>query len=163
VLWAGLRGKSGLAQVELLASFVAETSPRAVGASIATAGATADVLSDDIIFNVFAALRAQRATLGGAAELLERVERALRQDEINEHLAPRLRELAVEGQRLLTPRAPALEAPGRERLARQIAGKGQAAVRALRESLAELEQKVGAHGDDVMVSGQIEVSWPKKP
>lgn len=162
-LWAGLRGKSGLAQVELLASFVAETSPRAVGASIATAAATADVLSDDIIFNVFAALRSQRATLGGAAELLERVERALRQDEINEQLAPRLRELAVEGQRLLTPRAPTLEEPGRERQARQITGSGQAAVRALRESLAELEQKVGAHGEDVMVSGQIEVSWPKKP
>ncbi len=59
--------------------------------------------------------------------------------------------------------SPTLEEPGRERQARQITGSGQAAVRALRESLAELEQKVGAHGDDVTVSGHVEVSWPKKP
>ncbi len=105
LLCAALDQKSGLGQVQALAAFVFEgTSAKAVGASLRTAVDTVIALEDALVFGVFAQLQARREEIEGAPELVARVAQALRQDELNEALVPRLRALAVEGQRLLAPK-----------------------------------------------------------
>lgn len=102
-LCANLHKKSGLEQVNVLAGAAFDTSPKAVGRSLGSASETVRVLEDALVFGVFGQLRARALDLPGAPALSQSVAQALRQDEVNEALAPRLRALAEAGQRLLTP------------------------------------------------------------
>jgi hypothetical protein len=168
-LCAGLAGKPAVDRVRALAGYEARTSKRAVGASLAHASDTADVLDARLVFGVFAQLRA----LGdvAAAGLIDEVIKALRQDEINVALAPRLRQLAEQGQRLLAPvsepgpgpvREPGPEpgpdsGPGPRVLARrQVRARGKAEARTTLAALVrELEDALDQAGDDVELSGEL--------
>lgn len=88
-LCATLLGKGGVEQVRALATFHASTSPKAIGANVASATATVQTLEDPLIFGAFDWLQGPEG-----AELRQQVQRVLRQDEIHEALAPRLRALA---------------------------------------------------------------------
>ena len=102
-LATSLSGKRGQALVEALAAFVPKTSAKAVGASWREAKRCGEALEDRLGFGVFAQLAARQATVGGAAEVLEKVAAALRQDELNVGLTSALRDLALLGQDLLKP------------------------------------------------------------
>jgi hypothetical protein len=164
-LVTALQGKGAVLQVNALAEFNAETSARAVGQSLADAEQAVAVLENKLVFGVFHQLATQRATLPGAEEVLENVVAALRQDEINVSLAPRLEQLAEEGQRLLSP--PVVEAApkkGRRVLHRvTLAGDGARAREALEEALAQVDDAAKEHGQDVAVTGSLEISVPEKP
>ncbi len=101
-LCAALVGQGGVAQVEALAAFEPRTSAQALGASLHAAPALVPRLADRLAFGVFTQLSARASQLAGAAELLEQAAAAVRQDELHIALGARLRELAEEGQRLLS-------------------------------------------------------------
>jgi hypothetical protein len=89
------------------------------------------------LFGVFAQLGAREGDLVGAAELLEKARSALRQDELHVALAERLRELAVTGQRILSP--PAFPSGG------VVLAKGKATAqgaKAIERAVADLESTV---------------------
>jgi hypothetical protein len=168
-LCAALAGKSAVDRVRALAGYQAETSPKAVGASLAAAGATASVLEDALVFGVFAQLRARQAELAGAAGLMEQAAAALRQDEVIVALAPRLRGLAEQGQRLLAPVTPLpgplppgpLPRRGAVLLARQVDARGRDVVRA---ELARLGREIedalsgnapGGDAEDIELVGEL--------
>jgi hypothetical protein len=93
-LCAALQGKPAIEQVRFLASFRAETSAKALGRSLANAAESVRALEDRLVFGTLVQLR----NLGpAAADILEQVVRVMRQDEIHETLAARLRTLAVAG------------------------------------------------------------------
>ena len=157
-LCASLHKKSGLEQVNVLAGATFETSARAVGRSLGSAQETQRVLEDALVFGVFGQLRARAVDLPGASALSQNVAQALRQDEVNEALAPRLRALAEAGQRLLTPPVElVVSSEGRGKggpqtailVQRSLDVRGREAILAsLRAALAEVEDKLGAAGDD---------------
>ena len=64
------------------------------------------MLDDVLVFGAFQQLQTKRASIEGAAEHIEHVAKCLVQDELNESLAPRLRSLAADAQRLLNPPLP---------------------------------------------------------
>src|SRR5262249_45430108 len=70
-LVAALAGQNAVAQVNALAGFVAKTSARAVGKSLASSPDMARLLGDALIKGVFEQLTTRKAELTGAAELLE--------------------------------------------------------------------------------------------
>lgn len=159
-LVAELSDKSAVDQVRVLARFEPETSARAIGKSIASSAEVVAVLKDDLLFNVFRQLRTRRADLTGADELLENVARALRQDELNEALTGRLRDLARAGQDLLMPSAPAPEpeVPGREKAYAATLSRGARSARdELTQALAELDRAIESHGDSVEVEGSVRI------
>jgi hypothetical protein len=138
-LCAGLAGKSGKLLVETLASFDARTSARAVGESLAAGAANLDVLKNSLARGPLDRLRGDLASKVGAAELLEDVHKALRQDEVNVALAPRLRQLAEAANRLGQEHKPS-PPPGRavalrERFEDVPAGEAAARLRALADAL----------------------------
>lgn len=108
-----LQGKGAADQVRVLAAYEPVTSGAALGRHLFKgADATKDtphpvrgLLSDALLFGVFAQLRTRSGELAGAAEILEKAQAAMRQDEINAPLTERLRELAVAGQGILSPPA----------------------------------------------------------
>ncbi len=102
-LCGALNGRSGKAMTDALAAFVPETSPRAVGHSIGSADKVAGVLGDNLVFGAFKLLETKRGVLDGADDLVERVAKCLRQDELHEAATERLRALAEEAQRLVNP------------------------------------------------------------
>jgi hypothetical protein len=164
-LCAGLADKAVVQQVTLLAHFEPHTSSKAVGESIVHAPAVARVLGEELVFGVFGLLRAKHETLAGAAELLEQAAQALRQDELNLALAPRLRALAEEGQRLLQPKDVAVvAATGKALLVHTtLTGKGGEAVRErLKKALAEVESAL-AEADELELSGELVLRGRKKP
>ncbi|MCC6750664.1 MAG: hypothetical protein IT371_23605 [Deltaproteobacteria bacterium] len=153
-LCAALAGQRSKTQVELLAAFRPETSARALGASIRTAKETLAVLEDALVFGAIGQLAARRTERAGAAELLEEVAGALRQDELNVRLAPRLRALAEKGLRLLSP----VELVGRVVYERALKGEGRAAaIELLRAVLAEAEGALAAGGESVTVTGELRI------
>ena len=105
-LCAALTARSPVEQVRALASFRAETSGTAVGASLAGAAEVKGALEDDLLFGYFEPLDPARPD---AAEVLEELKKALRQDESHVRLAERLRELARSAQSILRP--PILRSP----------------------------------------------------
>ncbi|WP_437840171.1 hypothetical protein [Sorangium sp. So ce1153] len=167
-LCASLNQKGGLEQVRVLAEATFDTSAKAVGRSIASAVDVVRVLDDPLVFGVFGQLQARRGDLAGAQEITESVAQALRQDELIEKLAPRLRALAEEGQRLLvvpgslgrTP-SPPPASPGA--FQRTIEARGRAATReSLRKAIEEIETALEAFDDDVQLVGTVTITGRKK-
>ncbi len=185
-LCASLQGKSGLDQVRALVSVPLETSAKAVGRSIASSAETARTLDDALVFGVFGQLAARRGALPEARSLVESVTQALRQDEVLLPLAPRLRTLAEEGQRVLVkqvvtstgdapPNAslhsegagdPRIDSPspGTAVLVRySLQADGRDAVIAkLRDALAEAETAAASAEDDVKLTGTLVLIGKKK-
>lgn len=159
-LCAALRGQTGKDQVERLSEFTPETSARALGASVGSVEEVTQVLGDSLVLGTFEQLHDRRTSLEGAEEILDRARSALRQDELNLKLAPRLRELAVQGQERLRARAPAAPEPGKARLvwSGALSGRGKNQVlQALRGKVAEAEAALADAGDDVELEGEIRV------
>lgn len=181
-LVAALQGQPPAAQVRTLAAFDAKTSRAAVGRSLGNAKDTCTVLDERLTLGVFQQLLAH----AGDAQwqhVIDQVRVALRKDELNEALAPRVRQLAEEGQRLImasgglvtaspapAARTPAGQAapaatstptstPGHAPLvARPLAASGKDAVlRALEDALAEVRAAIDEHGDAVALAGHVEL------
>ena len=170
-LCAALQKKGGLEQVGLLAGTTFDTSAKAVGRSLATAAEAVRVLDDPLVFGVFGQLQARRGALGGAQEVTDRVAQVLRQDELIEALAPRLRALAEEGQRLLVAPGPPLQPPPPPpppplppgSFHRDLDGRGREDAREkLRKAIAELEAALGSFEDDVRLQGTLTLTGKKK-
>lgn len=162
-LLSSLDGKSGKGMVESLAAYTPKTSAKAVGHSVGAAEEVANVLSESLVLGVFQQLEARAGELTGAAELLEQVAQVLRQDEVNVKLAPRLKQLAHEGQRMLAGPPPPPPKPGTEVLAQaRVSAKGRAAVRAeLEKAVKAIEEAVEKGGDAVELTGHLELRGPK--
>lgn len=94
----------------MLAGFEAKTSRAAVGRSLATGPANLSVLDADLMLGVFQQLL-PRTGDAEVEHILEETRKVLRQDELNEALAPRLRQLAQEGPQLIMKQAPRTEPP----------------------------------------------------
>ncbi len=162
-LCASLRGKGPVAQVVFLAGFAPETSARAVGESIAHAADNARVLDDDLVFGPFEQVRGRLGELVGGEELLDRVAQALRQDELNQSLAARLRDLAVEAQRLLQPGSPPPPPGWHTVFDEPVRSEGRDAVRTkLRDVVAALEAALERSGDEVRLEGKLTLRVRKK-
>lgn len=87
--------------VESLAGLEPATSPEAMARQIRDASETVRMLSDDLVFGTFAALRGNPDP--DAARLLAEVRSVLEADQLAQDLAPRLRELALHAQNVLRP------------------------------------------------------------
>ncbi|MBO6936777.1 MAG: hypothetical protein JJ863_17540 [Deltaproteobacteria bacterium] len=158
-LCAGLQGKNGKAQVEFLAAFEPETSARAVGASIGSVSQVVALLDDALVFGAFDQLEGRQAELEGATELLEKVASVLRQDELNQAAAERLRGLAEEATRILNPPPPAGRVVYEGSLHRQ--GKAEV-IDHLESALAKVREALDGEGHEVTMTGQIRISVPGK-
>ena len=101
-----IRGKSGVGQVRALAYYEPKTSASAVGRQMQRLEELLRVLQDGLVFGAFEQVARRVDELVGGEELLEEVRSAVRQDELNVQLAPRLRELAHKAQALLTSDKP---------------------------------------------------------
>jgi hypothetical protein len=108
-LCAELADHPPVAKARILASFEPKTSPAAVAQSMTAAPTLVAVLDDPLVLGVFRQLQDVRVQSSEAGELVDRAAQALRQDEINVALAPRLRELAQQGQVVGRPVGPADE------------------------------------------------------
>ncbi|MGE0327303.1 MAG: hypothetical protein AB7S68_33585, partial [Polyangiaceae bacterium] len=169
-LFAALQDQPAVAQIEMLAKAKIESSPRAAAHSIRQAHKNAEILRNKIVQGVFIQLQGRAADLSGAAELLEDVASALRQDELQIALAERLRDLAENGQRLLQPAAaasaPVVTKPAGARSLQRLELRGSAADAKARlsEFIAALDAAQAEHGDSVTVSGALELllSPPRK-
>ena len=156
-LVTSLLGRAGKELCEALAAFTPKTSALALGRSLRQSmnGAADDVtkvLEDDLVFGPFLQLKAKAGTVEGAQELLDDVARCLRQDELNEPLAPRLRALAGKAQRLLNPPPP----PGRVLVQAAWNKTGKAAVvDELRALVQRAEAALDGEGDDVVLTGSL--------
>lgn len=158
-LCSNLQKKGGTEQVGVLAEATFDTSAKAVGRSIASATEAARALDDPLVFGVFGQLQARRGDLVGAQGVTERVAQVLRQDELIEALAPRLRALAEEGQRLLAVPVPPQEGAFR----RNLDARGRAATReSLRRAIEEIEAALGSFEDDVRLVGTLTLTGTKK-
>ncbi len=163
-LCASLTGKSAKPQVEALAAFLPKTSARAVGASIGSVSDVLTELENNLVFGQFTQLKQRQGELPGATELLERVAQALRQDELNEAAASRVRALAEEAQRIMTPPAqppvlPPVQPPaGATRYQATLAGRGRAnIVKHLEETLAAVRSSLDDADEDVVMTGHIQL------
>lgn len=148
-LCAALAGKAGVAAVETLAGFEAETSPKAVGTSIARASDVLGVLEDDLVFGVFGQLVAR-----GDQERLEKVRRALREDEVVTAAAPRLKELAREAMKEIERPDPI----GGDVTRHPIDARGK---RAVLEAIEALRSAVERRGENVSLRGTLSIEEPK--
>jgi len=165
-LCVALHGQPAVRQVNVLAEFTPETSAQALGRSVGSAKGNVEVLGNNLIFGVFAQLTGQKSSLAGAQEQLERVTRALRQDELNEALAASLRGAAEEGQRLLADTSgepvqppkpdPAPDAVVDEAFSAAGSDKAKAAIQKL---LGLLEEH--ADTDDISLTGRLVIRKSK--
>lgn len=160
-LFVALTNKDAVQLVNVLAE--AElASPKAVGESIATSVNSLACLRNELQFGVFRQLDARRSEIGGAGEILDEVVLALRQDELNSQLAPRLRALAEQGQRLLVPDEPPDVGPGpqKRRVLHRVSlsTTPNEARMQLQTALEQLDAALDASGDSARVSGSIEIS-----
>ncbi len=162
-LGAEVAGKKGKALVETLAAFEPKTSGRAVAASLAGADDAVAALADDLVWGPIEALRLRPDRAGGP-ELLDRLSQALRQDEIHVKLGARIRDLAKEALILLRPPAPSPLSAGRETRSVPASARGRSeAQAALTKLVRDVEAAIDQAGDDLELSGSVQVSWRKKP
>lgn len=171
-LCASLSGQSAVAQVQALASFVPETSGRAMGTSLERADSVNAQLGNKLVMGVFQQLKG-RAGDGASAGILERAAEALRQDEVNVALADRLRRLAVEGQERLAelskvhvePEPPKPPPPGNKTVADlHMNTSGNDAVRGELDRLVSTLQALLASGDELThIQGSLCVRAKDKP
>ncbi|MBI2373943.1 MAG: hypothetical protein HYV07_08095 [Deltaproteobacteria bacterium] len=158
-LLTALHGRKGKSLTEALAAFEPKTSMGAVGRSIGSADKVGPVLADNLVFGAFGQLRSREGTLIGAAELLEAVAKCLRQDELIEAAAERLRALAEEAQRLLIPSIPPPPLPGRVVVTATWNAQGKKAVLdELKSALAKAEQALAREDGEVTLSGSFTVT-----
>jgi hypothetical protein len=159
-LCAELGGRTGKGLAEALAAFTAVTSVQAVGRSIGSADKVAAVLEDKLVFGAFMLLKAREADLEGASELLAKVGACLRQDEVIEPAADRLRALAEHAQRLLYP--PPL--PGKVIAQASWNASGpEAVLLQLRKAVADVEAALEGEVDAVTLVGSFTVTaTPRK-
>ena len=159
VLWSQLHGKNGKAQAEVLAAFEAKTSARAIGAGTEHVGDVESVLGNALVFGQFQSLHAHATELPGAEELLEQVASAMRQDELNIKLAPRLRALAEEAQRLLAPGPPKPVPPKSQSLySETLHAEGPEAIRErLRRMVSAVDSQLSENNERVELHGTIEL------
>jgi hypothetical protein len=165
-LLSELVGKGAVAQVDTLASYVARTSPQAVGKSLAAGVELVKLLGDTLVSGVFRQLQSRKAELAGATELLEQAAAAVRQDEIHVALVERLRALAQAGQVLLTevsspppPPPPPPPEPGLSRSSVKVSAAGRtAALARLDAAVDEVRRALEALGDDAAITGVIEIT-----
>jgi hypothetical protein len=153
-LFTAIQGRTGKSLAEALASFEARTSVRAVGQSIGSAEKVGAVAGDNLVFGAFGQLKAKEASIEGASELLEQVAKCLRQDEVNEPAADRLRALAEKAQRLLNPPPP----PGRiiANISWNAEGK-KAVVEALKSALESAEKALSKEEGEVTLTGSFTI------
>lgn len=161
----GLRGRQ---LVERLAAFEPKNSASALSRQLVQAAHALEVVKNDLVFGPFAQLEKSKDTIAGASELLEKVDRALRQDELNVPLAE-LRSLAnaalaliqgtsAGGERPEPPKAP----PGEEVIASaRLDARGAAAVEALEALLAQVHDALEARGE-VRIEGTLRIVAPRE-
>ncbi len=125
-LLEAVAGHKGREKVEAVAAWEAETSVKAVSKSFHAADAVAQALENELVFGAFGLVAAQAGSAG--EELLERVRRCLRQDEVVEAAGPRLKALAEEAQGLLRAAEPLAVAPPKGGVAPAVMGAGVAVV-----------------------------------
>jgi hypothetical protein len=149
-LCAALGGKGGVALVETLAGFEAQTSAKAVGTSIAKAAEVLGVLEDALVFGVFGQLVAR-----GDEARLEKVRRVLREDEVNTAAAPRLKELAREA--MIDP-SPPPPPPGNIVTRHSMEARGRSAVL---EAIESLRSAIERRGEHVSLRGTLSIEEPE--
>lgn len=159
-LLTALNGQTGRRLIEALASFEPQTSARAVGSSVGSAEELAKVVEDSLVFGPFTQLKTKEASTEGATELLDEVAKAFRQDELNDTLAPRLRALAAQAQRLLNPPIPA----GRVLAQATFQKQGRKAVLdELHRFVADAEKALSEESSDgVSLVGSLTITAPGK-
>jgi hypothetical protein len=159
-LMTSLSHKGGRALIETLATFEPKTSARAVAQSIGSADEVVKLLDDALVFGPFLQLRAKAASVEGAEELLADVAKCIRQDELNEALAPRLRALAAQAQRVLSPPVPA----GRVLVQATFQKQGKKDVLAeLHRLVADVEKSLEDEPSDaVSLVGSVTITVPGK-
>jgi hypothetical protein len=111
------------------------------------------------VFGQFQSLRARAKELPGAEELLEQVVSALRQDELNVKLQPRLLALAEQAQLLLAP-APAEPAlpEGHSLYSETLHAEGREAIRErLRQVVSAVDARLAEESDHVELHGSVEL------
>ena len=167
-LCKALSGAPILDQIATLARFEPKTSAQALGRSLsasdkgAAGGALAEaatLLNDDVFFHTFEQLKAQAADLPGAAELLDKALKVLRQDEINEPIVG-LRTLAREAIALLRPppAAPQPEPGWKVVLSERVTAKGSAdSTNKLEALLSKAKAALEGAGADVELTATIEI------
>ena len=105
-----------------------------------------------------------RPDRAGGPELLDRLSQALRQDEIHVKLGARIRDLAKEALILLRPPAPSPLSAGRETRSVPASARGRSeAQAALMKLVRDVEAAIEQAGDELELSGSVQVSWRKKP
>jgi hypothetical protein len=168
-LCTALAGKKDKAIVEVLAAYEPKTSGRAVAASLGGAEDAVRALDDDLVWGPLEQLRG-RTDIAGGPELLERLEKALRQDELLVKLGSRIRELAKEALVLVQPKAhpaagkPVAPPPGTEARTVQAQARGAAEARAaLAQLVRDAEAALAEAGDDLELSGSVRLTWRTKP
>jgi hypothetical protein len=157
---ASIQGKKGLEQVRALAGFERKERAKAIGASLASAAANVRGLDDPLVLGVMLQLKAQNK----GADLLETLAKLLRQDEVIVALAPRLKQLAIDGQkRLVEPPPPPIidptPTPTHDRVALRASGRD--VLDALRKALATAEARVAQGDTDLSLDGTLTVRKPK--
>ncbi len=161
----GLRGRQ---LVEQLARFEPKNSPSALSRQLAQAAHAIEVVKNDLVFGPFAQLEAQEGAIAGASELLEKVDRVLRQDEINVALSE-LRSLANaalalipatrSGERIEPP--PPLP-PDEEVIANpSVHARGAQAIEVLEALLAQVRDALTARGE-VRIEGALRIVAPRE-
>jgi hypothetical protein len=154
-----VRALGGGSPVDVLAGYAPETSAHAVARSLTNAEATVALLRERLVFGQLEAVAARR-DVEGAIELIERAAAVVRQDEAIQELAPAIRKLAEDAQRLLAPRP---EPPGQVILRRRASAKGAAAARAeLARLVADVERAIEEAGDGAELRGELVVLAPPK-
>lgn len=121
-LCAELTGKRGKNLVETLAGFRPETSGRAMAESLAHGKETVETLRNELVRGPLMRLLGDLKVAPGAEELLEQLRKVLRQDELHEVLADRVRQCAEAAQRLqrVEPAPTAPHVPGKKRLQQAV-------------------------------------------
>jgi hypothetical protein len=155
-LCVALRGKSGVEQVRALVAYEPQTNGPSVGVHVGQAAALVTLLRDEFLFGVFEQLAARKDELAGAAELLEHVQAALRQDESHVALGERIKDLGRQAQRLLHPetRAPNQHVVFQKR----VEAHGPEAARGrLRQLVDEIETELERGGEavDLVVTATV--------
>lgn len=156
-LCKALAGAATIDQIATLARFEPKTSGQALGRSLMTAEKAVALLGDDVFFHAFEPLQNELANVTGAAELLEKVVRVLRQDEVNDALVVSLRKLAQDAI-ALRPAAPLPQQGWKVVLSERASAKGAADAKAKLEALvAKVRSSIEQSGDDVELTANVEV------
>ena len=159
-LLAALSGQKPVEIIRILSGMALKTSAKAVGQSIASAHELAQVLGDKLIKGTFEPLIRKQNTIPGAAELIDELAQAFRQDEINMELRSRIKDLAVAAQALQSePTTP--KAADNILVEERIEVKTDTLEKSLDELASTLRKKI-ADVDDPKIEVHITVTGRKR-